>query len=1132
MEILIKFILFKKERPDDEFIFWSCVLETSIDKESVDYAYLNKNNKYKIKDCDPFYLKIVYDEYSADKIIDIVKNHQKRPEFFLALDRIHSTGSPYSNSSSKVETYYQDTFYFIQQLSLFSRLDSDYKFNLLQRNTIKLIKKLIGLNIIKNGSTAGALSIYKKLPSFHVAGNFNSKNGERFITISPIGDLPDNNDHFVQIEITDNNKILFNTLQKMQNNFRYPLPKELEDFSQIHISVFQENKKENNTEKIYEERFNLFRSFRIKLSVTGSHSKIVNNRYLTNPTEKINIYDYIENISNNSKDFFDIEQKYKSMITGKKRKALESKFFNNTNYGRSAFLEWIRNILHGAKAVKIIDPFFDNFGLDDFISCYNTNFILTIITTDPKKRNISNEPLYKKSINKLIENIYSVFPECKIYFAPKFHDRYLFIDNGEKQKLYLFSNSWNGTVNHYSMYVHEIPFINALKIFDEINSYINYKCLQKPYTARPKKQSNNLRRKYSKKYLEKLSNNIDLITPDSDIQEIIDLTSGLFFTFYCGRSKKDFVLLKVRECLKKLPEEKNISIINNITEKLLIEQKKSFDDDNEYMDGKPFSWYDTPRKCYKRLSDLSIWGGSRSYNLNLNYGLLELLSVLFELYPLKVIEILLKCEREICVKKIPPTDNNLNYCVSEYIIQSFLIDYYPLDGKISEQAWVFINKTFSNMYIRMFFAVSIMEQALDHTKGETTNINSIIKIFSDLSLRQDEIAVVLGKTYSNINSRKQVPNILNPDFQNINSDFQEQILNYILEKSGVREIINFAFISFLEPYEIKNNENNENNDFKYFVQSLKKSEKNHEAETIEKIFLIYALQTNSKLYNKVCSLLDIEKNTISLLLEENELLDKKPSDIDVQKFIPSLRYLGKIFAGFIENLPEPSLFDKIIFSLPTDKTLIFNTKFPDKMTFFYYDLFFLLNTVFYLKKRNKGSLEILKFADWFLPVCIDILPNDFYGLGLKATGLFSILISEEEKDVLAKKLTYLPALALVKSTIKKQSADTIEIYKKYIRQYDIDGHNKSIPAENFLNIGISLCIRCTEECNKEIKNGILDCIEQINIKIKPLITDTAKLILEHGINYAKTLSENDKSTFLDSMKGKFPPYQAESLLED
>jgi len=42
------------------------------------------------------------------------------------------------------------------------------KFNLLQRGSVKLIKKLIGIDIFKNESTGGALSVYNKLPAFHV----------------------------------------------------------------------------------------------------------------------------------------------------------------------------------------------------------------------------------------------------------------------------------------------------------------------------------------------------------------------------------------------------------------------------------------------------------------------------------------------------------------------------------------------------------------------------------------------------------------------------------------------------------------------------------------------------------------------------------------------------------------------------------------------------------------------------------------------------------------------------------------------------------------------------------------------------------------------------------------------------
>jgi len=82
-----------------------------------------------------------------------------------------------------------------------------------------------------------------------------------------------------------------------------------------------------------------------------------------------------------------------------------------------------------------------------------------------------------------------------------------------------------------------------------------------------------------------------------------------------------------------------------------------------------------------------------------------------------------------------------------------------------------------------------------------------------------------------------------------------------------------------------------------------------------------------------------------------------------------------------------------------------------------------------------------------------------------------------------------------------------------------------------LTIGISLCLRCADTCNSEIKNDILGCIAQINKKIKADITDDVKPILDSGIVYAKEPSGENKTAFVDSMAGVFLPHQAKYLTE-
>jgi len=1123
IKILLKFNLFKKDMTDEPFLFWSCVLDSLIDNASVDYKLLNRKNEYKIEDCEPLWLRI---EYLPQGLVnDVVSGYQKRPAYFVAQDKTFQTGSPYSDSASLVETYYQDTLEFVKRLSDFCGYDSDYKLNLLQRRAIKLIKKLIGIDIIKNESTGGALSIYNKLPAFHVGGNYNSSKGERYVTISAIDDLSDYENLSALIEITDNEKILFNAYMKFTMNFRYHLPNYLEDFSQLHITVFGEKKSlQNIISKIYEEKFHLFRSFNIDLSISGSYSKIVRNRYLERQTDKITVYDHVDNISNNPKDFFDIEQSYKSLVFGKEKEYLESRYFNNTSEGKVDFLEWIRKTIHSAKTIKIIDAYFDNYALNDFLSCCDARFQLTIVTTDPEKRLKSTDHI--TNTNNLSKNISVAFPGSKIYYAPKLHDRYLYVDDGRDQKLYSFSNSWNGTVNHYSIFIQEVPSETALRIYDEINTYIINDNLQILPSVIAQKESSSTQAtvKYSEAYIKTLFDKLEYIAVDNDTDGIINIITELFFAIYYGKAKKYDVRCKVFECLENLEASRITNLIDTTSIKLLEEQKKSFDEENAYMDGEPFLLYKTPRQCIKRYSNISMWGETRSYRLSLNYGLAELLNVCFALNPEYTINSLSQHEERICVKKVSPTNDTpiLKYRVSEYIIQSFLTDFYPLYGKIEEKTWRFIDKASSFIYIRLFFAMSIVHEALYRPDESNLVFDEIIALLVKLRLSQDEIAIVLGNALNSILLQKQP---INNQQINPKIDYQESIIEYIVKNSCEKGIISFSMIAFIEPYDIRVN------DLFSFLCALEQAGKKHETETIEKLFMLYALHTNPKLQNKARALLQIEQKTVTDYLAENEQISAEISDIDVRKFIPVLPDLGKIFAHNLENIPEDTGFNNIVFSLSTDCALIFNTKYPEKLTLFYYDLLFLLNTVFYLQNKNTGSRKILEFTGWYLPICIDCLPDDFYGLGLKIIGLYTELISEDKKEALLNRLTYSPMRALIASAIKKQSAETIKICENYAKQYDIDVYNKSIPVENFLSIGISLCMRCADECNSEIKRDIFRCITQINDKIKSNIANEVKPILDSGIVYANEPSAKNRAAFVDSMKDNFFPHQVVSLLD-
>ncbi|GHV92513.1 hypothetical protein AGMMS50268_30160 [Spirochaetia bacterium] len=1126
MMILLEFNIFKKSQPDaPSSLFWSCALEADITKADVDFDYLNRNN-YDIEGDAEFKLHITYKEFTPQIISQDYKDYIKRPRYFIASDKTWLTGSPYSHSSSYIETYYQDAIEFIAKLKNKLEIDSDYKTNQLQLRIIETIKKYIGIDILKNESIIGALSIYTRLAAFHVGGNFNIDRGERYITTYLLDSDKNISDAFINIDIIDDNKVLYNVHCKFFNNQKYKLPSldNLEQFSQIRISIFDIKKGETDVQsendaiyhKIYEETFHLIRSFNIGMSVGGGHSKIVRNRFVHKLTDKIGVSDHISNISNKSnKDFFDLEYDYKMQLLGTKKEFLDSKYFRNDDKGKGLFLSFIRSVLATAKDVTVIDAYFDNFALDDILACSNTRFNLIIITTDPKKNK-------RKNAKNLVANIHNIFPECKVYFTDKIHDRYLYIKNQDGEKLYSLSNSWNGLVNHYSLYIQEVPLEISLQIYEEISCHTSEENIQqgKLKTEKKRRRAVKNQRKYTLKYADELSETILTMPPTVDVNIFIKTAVEYFTVHYFRNINKGNICTEIIQCIRYFEEPKIDYIIENLIIMMLKDQRHQFEEKSTFIDGKSFSWYDTPQKCYRRLANGPSWG-QRSHQLSLDYGMSELLGLFFQIYPIKVIEILQEQEKKICVMALLVKKYKAPYVyhVSENIISSFLCDLYPAKGILSEKAQIFISKCNQYNYIRFFFALILIDKLIFDCEKNQLTFSGLIDSFQLINLNDKEKAIILGSAFNRISLQQRVT-----DFQN---DIKEKIENFILQNCNGINISIYAYYAFINSYDVSFGK------LYRFCFNLREINKNNEAEVLEKLLLLDSLRINQSLQLRIAKIIQAD---ISLLNETfqsgDDLVEEKEfAETDIRKYIPALPYLGGVLAEYI-NKCKTDEFDAITNSLNIDKNIIFNIKYPSQLSLFYFDLLFLLYSIVDIPNNNPGKIKILSLTKWYLPVCIKNVPNDFHGLALKIVSIYTIFIDDIEKKQLNKQVNYLPMNGLILSTINNQKSDFIVTYNKVIVNTDIDDYNKSIVVENLLTIGIALCIRCSENCNKDLANEIINVISSIYNKIEPILTESVKPILPSGLLFARSPNKQSKNEFIKTMENKYFPPQVCCLLEE
>ena len=366
MSVLLQFFIINKQN-DNRFLFWSCVLDPSLDISKFKLDYLDTS--LYIDDFSNFVLKIEHKIFTQEIIDSDYKGYVKdRSEIFLTVDATMQRGSPYSQACSMMKTYYQVPADFISSLKQFCDIQSDYHFTKFQLQIISTIKIELGIDIIKNESLPGCLSVYRRMPGFSVDGNYNALNGKtRYMTITPTENNANEN-ALIEIEIIDKEKILLKRLCKYISDFRFEFSStaELEHFSEFRVSVYSFDNSIESYSKIFEEHFYLVRSINFSSSIGGSNYKIGRNRYLNKLMDKISIMDHHPFSSTlGGKNWVDWEEEYKNVLYGKELNYLESKFFDKVT-GRENFLKWARKVISRGRRITIVDPFFDKEGLQDF----------------------------------------------------------------------------------------------------------------------------------------------------------------------------------------------------------------------------------------------------------------------------------------------------------------------------------------------------------------------------------------------------------------------------------------------------------------------------------------------------------------------------------------------------------------------------------------------------------------------------------------------------------------------------------------------------------------------------------------------------------------------------------------------
>ena len=1066
-QVWVKFYMTQTDNEKEKFLFWSCLLDSCVD--SVDSTLLEKS--VGIIKLNHRNLKIItkFDDVNTIPF----EKYNKRNPVFLSIDRFRPFGSPYKHSCSLLENYYLKVPFQIEFMHFLEKVEladcSAYERNEIQKDVISAIKRIIGIDILERGSIPGSIAVYSRLPKFELTANYNDAKGERYVQVNFEQDKDEK--YFIENEIADDGKILYKELFELNPGEKIVFPdrNSLEPFGQIHISIFRN--KDGRTSCVYEERGSLIKYISFGINVNSGNYKYIQNRFISKDDEKVALSHYENSFSKeNGFDPSLVEREYKTALLGKRKEFLESCFFDDTSDGRKKFLHWVRNKLRRAKEVFIIDPYFDNAGLRDFNSCVTTYFLLSVLTTDPEKTERDGD---KSSVDEidLAETIYANFPQAKVYFVSrqKLHDRYLILFDGEETYYYSLSNSWNGTVNNYSLFIQELELAIALQVK---NTYLKY--FDDAYLQQKKK------REEKKEETKKTFHN---------------LFADVFQCENCGIAKSDILSF----CLKKIPLLVDIDgFIKRLVFEVLTDQKESFKKANNYMDTEiGLDGFRDMQACMRWTISRMFCGSDPAFDLKIEYQLYKMLEACFAIFPNKVIDELCSQEKNICKFEISE-GHEYQYFVSELIVSYMLSENYAyIPSQDVDELISFANKS-ENLYCRVYLSRWVMKNISDCADYDFLgNIEKILLTPKNMSL-------FLGNIYAEkkIIRNKKIEAIL------------EGIEAYVSDryKDDPSSLKAFAIYAYLLPNDI------DVNGFKKFI---KKNE--NVRNDLEVFFLYYALYiVPSKKFSSLIKKF-LDDDLCSHLPPFSD--EEKPSIGDVRKFMNYMPYLGAILAELIRK--TPSMLSNIVYKFEIYPKFVFELdEFPSDE----FDCYVLVLILYCLNNLKKESFPVdaeLDKIQWYVPCMLNMHGQDAYGLSFYLLDEYVALLPSDKREQLMYSLFSVQYRIFVATTLPDKLPQYEDIIREVLNAYEVKNYGGTNDIIYLLALFINLVLYSTES-EQKIVSSILTDIQNVCARLKNENIDS---LIYDGIAYYSKKNHDCRSLFLEKVKSLYCPVSAQKFTE-
>lgn len=1114
MDIYVKFYI-EKENSHERFLFWACVLDTVCDDDSVDYKYLKTT--YNLPKYEKFILVQEFEKYSPSEIQES-GDYIKRAPIFLPKDESFNTGSPYKNRCAELTVYYEPPSAFAEKLHLFLSDFTDFDFYSIQKIIIKKIHEATGIDLIKSESMPGCISIYTPLPAFKT--NIDLK--EKIITVTSMEDIYDFcvEVEAISIETSHKSKILFKRLffSKAGKTLKMQLPDDVEPFYTFRITVFHNDK--GAFKCIYEESFHLVKSVSLGLNINSGTSKLLKNRFLGNKIEKLDMVEHNNNILvGGEPDFTDWDRQYAHYFLGKEKEYLESRYFFKNESEKKLFLEWIRSLLSDAKKVFLIDPFLSAKGFQDFISCYNSYFSLTVITTDP--RCLPRTDDVNTESENLAEKIYDEFPSAQVYYLSKdaLHDRYMIVESSAETRYYSFSNSWQGLLKNYSLLVQEMDYEPSLKLKNDYEKIIENATPIDKKACSPRQQESVQKKSDAPIDIEQAKEAVKGLQKTDSVDCIIKK----FYTLF-NAAKHWWEVTEDFENVYHRIETKKNEIIHELVGRLLKKEKKAFEADGWFVTGQKFSSYTKTTEIMERVRERGFCGLAY-YDLKLDYAYYYLLSCFFIYDDEFVINELERQEDELFVFA---SGNKYPHFVSELIVSAMLCDRFAnVHGKDMAIAVQMAKKT-KYSYCRLYIAEGI------YNGNYSKDFSEMIKFIEEIPLTDEEWICFLYSMYSS------------KIFKNCQTDeekaYPQKIERYVHDKFLNKEL-HFILQFCAQAYLLSHSDLNLP-DFDRFAALFDGAKKEEIIIKFKLFLLLYAVRKsqNNKLYDFFKNDLNIDKwyfdyieNTrnIRSLKETGEFSHKK-NVVDISEFrshIPLLAGALATLLGGKSNVSE--LCQKLIYKFDIHKNLITETYSYYDCGLDYFSALIILHSLYLMRDKVADIKKLVsEKIGWYVPLLLNADPNDLYGFSYSFAGLYFQFIGESDKASLYKKLTDRKMQIFCASMLYNQEISYIENYNKFLADYTFtDGYDRAKEMAYLLNVFVNLCL-----IDHKIAENHTESLVAVLKKVSDvmLIENNAKLaaILNAGIDYAKDKNTEKKETLLTAMTDVFFPYSALSCVEE